>query len=46
MSTEANDTARTAALKFADALASLFRAYLIGSLAHGRLNLASKLLLT
>jgi predicted nucleotidyltransferase len=44
MSTEANDTARTAALKFADALASLFRAqlgerligaYLIGSLAHG-----------
>jgi hypothetical protein len=44
MSTEANDTARTAALKFADALASSFRAqlgerligaYLIGSLAHG-----------
>jgi hypothetical protein len=44
MSTGANDTARTAALKFADALASSFRAqlgervigaYLIGSLAHG-----------
>jgi predicted nucleotidyltransferase len=44
MSTEANDTARTAALKFADAMASSFRAqlgerligaYLIGSLAHG-----------
>jgi predicted nucleotidyltransferase len=44
MSTDANDTARTAALKFADALASSFRAqlgeqligaYLIGSLAHG-----------
>jgi predicted nucleotidyltransferase len=44
MSTEANDTARTAALKFANALASSFRAqlgerligaYLIGSLAHG-----------
>ena len=44
MSTEANDMARTAALKFADALASSFRAqlgerligtYLIGSLAHG-----------
>ena len=44
MSTEANETARTAALKFADALASSFRAqlgeqligaYLIGSLAHG-----------
>ena len=44
MSTEANETARTAALKFADALASSYRAqlgqrligaYLIGSLAHG-----------
>jgi hypothetical protein len=44
MSKDANDTARIAALKFADALASLFRAqlgerligaYLIGSLAHG-----------
>jgi hypothetical protein len=44
MSTEANDTARIAALKFVDALASSFRAllgerligaYLIGSLAHG-----------
>jgi predicted nucleotidyltransferase len=44
MSTEADETARTAALKFADALASSFRAqlgeqligaYLIGSLAHG-----------
>jgi predicted nucleotidyltransferase len=44
MSNDANDTARIAALKFADALASLFRAqlgerligaYLIGSLAHG-----------
>ena len=44
MSTDANDTARSAALKFADALASSFRAqlgerligaYLIGSLAHG-----------
>jgi predicted nucleotidyltransferase len=44
MSTEADETARTAALKFADALASSFQAqlgerligaYLIGSLAHG-----------
>jgi len=44
MSTEANEIARTAALKFADALASSYRAqlgdrligaYLIGSLAHG-----------
>jgi hypothetical protein len=44
MSTEANETARTAALKFAAALASSYRAqlgerligaYLIGSLAHG-----------
>ena len=44
MSTEANETARTAALKFADALASSYRAqlgerligaYVIGSLAHG-----------
>jgi hypothetical protein len=44
MSTEANETARTAALKFADALASpylaqlgerLIGAYLIGRLAHG-----------
>jgi predicted nucleotidyltransferase len=44
MSKDANDTARIAAVKFADGLASLFRAqlgerligaYLIGSLAHG-----------
>ena len=44
MSTEINDTAQAAALKFADALASSYRAqlgerligaYLIGSLAHG-----------
>jgi predicted nucleotidyltransferase len=44
MATEMNDTARTAALEFARALASLYRArlgerligaYLIGSLAHG-----------
>jgi predicted nucleotidyltransferase len=44
MSTELNDTARTAALKFAHQLGSLYRAqlgerligaYLIGSLAHG-----------
>ena len=44
MSTDMNDTARTAALEFARALASLYRAqlgerlvgaYLIGSLAHG-----------
>src|SRR5215467_3234064 len=44
MSTEANEIARTAALKFANALASSYRAqlgerligaYLIGSLAHG-----------
>jgi hypothetical protein len=44
MSTETDDTARTAALKFADTLSSSFRAqlgerligaYLIGSLAHG-----------
>ena len=44
MSTEANETSQTAALKFADALASSYRAqlgerligaYLIGSLAHG-----------
>jgi predicted nucleotidyltransferase len=44
MSTEANEIARTAALKFADALASSYQAllgerligaYLIGSLAHG-----------